>query len=50
MIGRPYIYALGTGGAEGVAHCVNLLRRDFELAMTLTGRARIGEIDRSLIW
>jgi 4-hydroxymandelate oxidase len=50
MIGRPYVYALATGGAEGVAHCVNLLRRDFELAMALTGRARIGEIDRSLIW
>src|SRR5690349_4331752 len=45
MIGRPYVYALATGGAEGVAHCVNLLRRDFELAMVLTGRARIGEID-----
>jgi 4-hydroxymandelate oxidase len=50
MIGRPYVYALATDGAEGVAHCVNLLRRDFELAMVLTGRARIGEIDRSLIW
>ncbi|MER8874165.1 alpha-hydroxy-acid oxidizing protein [Mesorhizobium sp. M0814] len=50
MIGRPYVYALATGGAEGVAHCVNLLRRDFEVAMALTGRARIGEIDRSVIW
>ncbi|MER9170550.1 alpha-hydroxy-acid oxidizing protein [Mesorhizobium australicum] len=50
MIGRPYVYALATAGAEGVAHCVNLLRRDFEMAMALTGRARIGEIDRSVIW
>jgi isopentenyl diphosphate isomerase/L-lactate dehydrogenase-like FMN-dependent dehydrogenase len=50
MIGRPYLYALATGGAEGVAHCVNLLRRDFEMAMALTGRARIGEIDKSVIW
>jgi 4-hydroxymandelate oxidase len=50
MIGRPYVYALATDGAEGVAHCVNLLRRDFELAMALTGRACIAEIDRSLIW
>jgi 4-hydroxymandelate oxidase len=50
MIGRPYVYALAVGGAEGVAHCVNLLRRDFELAMALTGRARISELDRTVIW
>lgn len=50
MIGRPYVYALATDGAEGVAHCVNLLRRDLEAAMALTGRARIGDIDRSVIW
>ncbi|WP_345892327.1 alpha-hydroxy-acid oxidizing protein [Mesorhizobium amorphae] len=50
MIGRPYVYALATAGAEGVAHCVSLLHRDFAAAMALTGRARIGEIDRSVIW
>jgi len=50
MIGRPYVYALAAGGAEGVTHCVNLLRRDLELAMSLTGRSRIADIDRSLIW
>ncbi|MER8846822.1 alpha-hydroxy-acid oxidizing protein [Mesorhizobium australicum] len=50
MIGRPYVYALATDGADGVAHCVNLLRRDFEMAMALTGRAGIVEIDRSVIW
>lgn len=50
MIGRPYVYALAVGGADGVAHCVKLLRRDFEMAMALTGRATISEIDRSLIW
>ncbi|MBZ9746759.1 alpha-hydroxy-acid oxidizing protein [Mesorhizobium sp. CO1-1-7] len=50
MIGRPYVYALATDGADGVAYCVHLLRRDFEAAMALTGRARIDEIDRSAIW
>jgi 4-hydroxymandelate oxidase len=38
------------GGAEGVSHCVGLLRRELEMAMALTGRASIEEIDRSLIW
>jgi 4-hydroxymandelate oxidase len=50
MIGRPYVYALATAGATGVAHCVNLLRREFETAMALTGRSTTSEIDRSLIW
>ncbi|RVA32562.1 alpha-hydroxy-acid oxidizing protein, partial [Mesorhizobium sp. M7A.F.Ca.US.001.01.1.1] len=39
MIGRPYVYDLATDGAEGVTHCINLLRRDLEMAMALTGRA-----------
>ena len=50
MIGRPYVFALATAGAAGVARCVNLLRDEFERAMALTGRRTIREIDRSLIW
>lgn len=50
LIGRPYVYALAVGGAEGVVHCVNLLRQELERAMALTGRASIAEIDRTLIW
>ena len=41
MIGRPYAYALAAAGAEGVSHCVNVLRRELELSMALTGRARL---------
>ena len=50
MIGRPYVYALAVGGSDGVRHCVELLRRELEMAMALTGRVSISEIDRSLIW
>ncbi len=50
LIGRPYVYALAVGGAAGVTHCVNLLRRELEVGMALTGRATIAEIDHSLIW
>jgi 4-hydroxymandelate oxidase len=49
-IGRPYLYGLGVGGADGVARVVEILRREFEMAMMLTGRAAIGSIDRSVIW
>jgi 4-hydroxymandelate oxidase len=50
LIGRPYLYGLGVAGAEGVTRVVNILRQEFEMAMALTGRTRLREIDRSLLW
>jgi 4-hydroxymandelate oxidase len=50
MIGRPYLYGLGVAGADGVAAVVNILRKEFEMAMALTGRPTIASIDRSVLW
>lgn len=50
LIGRPYLYGLGVAGAEGVSRVVNLLRQEFEMAMALTGRTRLQEIDGSVLW
>ena len=50
LIGRPYLFGLAVRGAEGVTHVVNILRREFEMAMALTGRRAIAEIDPSVIW
>jgi 4-hydroxymandelate oxidase len=50
LIGRPYLYGLGVAGAEGVTRVVRLLRQEFEMAMALTGRVRLREIDRSALW
>lgn len=44
LIGRPVIYALATDGAMGVAHCLRLLKDEFELTMALTGCASINDI------
>ncbi|HLH00410.1 MAG TPA: alpha-hydroxy acid oxidase [Bryobacteraceae bacterium] len=49
-IGRPYLYGLGIAGAEGVTRVVQILRKEFEMAMMLTGRPTLASIDRSLIW
>ena len=49
-IGRPYLHGLGVGGAEGVTRVVEILRKEFELAMMLTGRPTIASIDRSVLW
>lgn len=50
MIGRPIIYGLATAGAPGVAHVLHLLRTELEMAMLLTGRTRIEDIDASVLW
>lgn len=44
MIGRPYVHALATAGALGVAHVIRLLRDEFEIAMALTGCATLDQI------
>jgi 4-hydroxymandelate oxidase len=50
LIGRPYVYGLAVGGASGVADVVEILRKELEMAMALTGRRSIAEIDPSVIW
>jgi 4-hydroxymandelate oxidase len=50
LIGRSYAYALSVGGAEGVAHCLRLLRTEFEYALALVGAASIAELDRTIEW
>ena len=50
LIGRPYIYGLAVGGADGVAHAVKVLRQEFLLSMALLGRPNLASIDRSVIW
>jgi 4-hydroxymandelate oxidase len=50
LVGRPYMYALAYAGAEGVARSIELLRTELMMAMALTGRASISQIDRSVLW
>ena len=49
-IGRPYLHGLGVAGAEGVARVVEILRKEFETAMMLTGRPTLASIDRTVLW
>jgi 4-hydroxymandelate oxidase len=50
LIGRPYLYGLAVAGAEGVARVINILRNELMMAMALTGRTSIAQIDRSVLW
>ena len=50
LIGRPYLYGLGAAGEAGVTNVLRILQREFSMAMVLTGRMSVGEIDRAAIW
>jgi 4-hydroxymandelate oxidase len=49
MIGRPYIYALATAGALGVAHLIRVLREELEIAMALSGCKTLDDIHSSIL-
>jgi len=50
LVGKPICYGLACGGSEGVTKVLNILRKEFEFSMALSGRATIASIDQSLIW
>jgi len=49
LIGRSPLWGLALGGAEGVHAVLEHLRREFALAMALSGRSSLGQIDRSMV-
>ncbi len=50
LVGRPAVYGLTAQGADGVARVLNILRRELEMAMALSGRPTIASLDASAIW
>jgi 4-hydroxymandelate oxidase len=49
LVGRPVLWGLAVGGADGVAGVLQRLRDDLWQAAALAGAATIGEITRDLI-
>jgi|SRR5690606_5306213 len=49
FIGRAYMYGLGAYGEQGVARCLDILRRELEATMALCGLARIQDASPDLI-
>lgn len=50
LVGRPYIFGLATAGAPGVAHVLQILRAELEVAMALTGCRDLAAIGPDVIW
>jgi 4-hydroxymandelate oxidase len=49
LVGRPVLWGLAAGGAEGAYRVLEILRRELELAMALSGRPTLNSIDRTLL-
>jgi isopentenyl diphosphate isomerase/L-lactate dehydrogenase-like FMN-dependent dehydrogenase len=49
LLGRPYIWGLALGGAEGVSEVLRSFLADLDLAMALSGYANIDEVDTSAL-
>ena len=47
FIGRPYVYGLAAGGAQGVKDVIGLLRADLLRTMVLMGCSGVAELNRS---
>ena len=49
MIGRPFYWALASGGRDGVRHAAAILHRELDLALRLLGLPSIGQVDRKVL-
>jgi 4-hydroxymandelate oxidase len=49
LVGRSPLWGLALGGADGVQAVLEHLRKEFELAMALSGRSRLDQIDRAMV-
>jgi lactate 2-monooxygenase len=49
LLGRPYVYGLAVGGAEGVEAVIRQLAGELDLTMALAGARSVAELDRSFV-
>ncbi len=47
MVGRPVLWGLAAGGADGVRHVLEILHAEFDNALALAGARTPAELDRS---
>ncbi|MBV8564669.1 MAG: alpha-hydroxy-acid oxidizing protein, partial [Methylobacteriaceae bacterium] len=49
LIGRAYIFGLGAGGKAGVTAAIDIIRKELDVTMALTGVKSIAEIGRHVL-
>jgi L-lactate dehydrogenase (cytochrome) len=49
LIGRAFLYGLGAGGEDGVRTAIELIRKEMDITMALTGTTSVEKVDRSIL-
>jgi 4-hydroxymandelate oxidase len=49
LVGRPVLWGLAYGGENGVRRVLQILKKEFDLAMALCGCTKVNEISKGLI-
>jgi L-lactate dehydrogenase (cytochrome) len=49
LIGRAYIFGLGAGGEAGVAKAIEIIRKELDVSMALTGVNSVRDIGRQIL-
>ncbi|MDR6644198.1 L-lactate dehydrogenase (cytochrome) [Luteibacter sp. 1214] len=49
LIGKAFLYGLGAMGQEGVTRVIEILRRELDVSMALTGNTSVRALDRSIL-
>jgi 4-hydroxymandelate oxidase len=49
LVGRPACYGLAAAGTAGVGRVLEILRHELVTAMTLLGRGRVADLDRTVL-
>jgi L-lactate dehydrogenase (cytochrome) len=49
MIGRAYLYGLGAGGQQGVTRAIEIIRKELDVSMALTGLTSVAAAGPQLI-
>jgi L-lactate dehydrogenase (cytochrome) len=49
LIGRAFLYGLGAGGEAGVTAAIEVIRKELDVSMALTGTRDVHDIDRGIL-
>jgi L-lactate dehydrogenase (cytochrome) len=49
LIGRPYIFGLGAAGEAGVIRAIEIIRKELDVSMALTGLNSVQEVSRNIL-
>ncbi len=49
LIGKAFLYGLGAMGQEGVTRVIEILRRELDVSMALTGYTSARDLDRTIL-